>query len=77
MMGWPFALYGLAAGTVQAALLVLPARGRPHLLSLVGRLLLVGVILLLAARAGQLAFCSAGWITGFAVAGVVVYRRIR
>ncbi|HUK63657.1 MAG TPA: hypothetical protein VLV15_09990 [Dongiaceae bacterium] len=76
MRVWLFALGGVAAGAAQAGLLK-RALGRPNPFLLLVRTGMVGVVLLLAARAGQLVAGAAGWFTGFAAAAVLVHRRLR
>lgn len=77
MTGLLYALGGAAAGAAQVGLLARSARGRPHPLLLLGRLLLVAGVLLLAARAGCVAAGAAGWGAGFAAASLLVVRRLR
>lgn len=76
MTGWIFALGGVAAGAVQARLLARSARGRAGSFSVLGRLLLVGAVLFLAALAGHLAAGALGWAAGFAATAAFVYRRL-
>jgi hypothetical protein len=77
MTAWLFAVSGVAVGMGQAALLARAAHGRPHALSALIRFTLVGAVLVLAARFGQLACAVAGWLAGFVLAGVRVYRRLQ
>jgi hypothetical protein len=76
-MGWLFALGGALAGMAQARLLARSARSRTGAVSIFARLLLVGAVLLPAARAGHLASGTAGWMAGFAAAGVLLHRGLR
>jgi hypothetical protein len=77
MTAWLFALSGVAVGMGQAALLARAAHSRPHALSALIRFALVGAVLFLAARFGQLAFGAAGWFAGFVLAGMLVYWRLQ
>ena len=77
MMGWVFTLGGAAAGTAQAGLLERASRNGPTLVSIVARLLLVGGVLLLAARSGHLAPGTGGWMAGFTGTGMLLHRRLR
>jgi len=77
MSGWLIALLGAAAGVAQASLLAKSAGRRPNPLLLLARLVLVVGVLFLAAREGYLLQGAAGWLAGFALASVVVYRRLR
>jgi hypothetical protein len=76
-MGWLFALGGALAGMAQSGLLARASRSGPAPVSIFARLLLVGAVLFLAARAGHLASATAGWMAGFAAAGVLLHRRLR
>ncbi len=76
-MGRLFTLGGAAAGMAQAGLLARASRSRPAPISIFARLLLVGVVLFLAARAGHLASGMVGWMAGFAATGVLLHRRLR
>jgi hypothetical protein len=76
MIGWVFALSAAAAGAAQAGLLGRAKRG-PHPLALLVRVGLVALILVLAARAGQLLAGSAGWFAGFVCAAAIVQWRLR
>jgi hypothetical protein len=75
VIGWLFAASGAAAGAAHAALLARTVRAHPLFLLL--RLGLVGAFLVVTARAGHLAVGFAGWIAGFALAGVAVLWRHR
>ena len=77
MTGWVFALGAAAAGVAQARLLAGSARGTAGPLSFLFRLLLVGAVLFLAARAGHLPLGVAGWMLGFAASVTVLHRRLR
>jgi len=77
MSSWLFALAGALAGAAQASLLARHATRGPHPLSFVGRLALVALVLVTAARAGDLLVAALGWGTGFAVAAAWAYRRLR
>lgn len=74
MNAWLFALAGAFAGVAQAGLLVRTLRENAHPLSFLLRLLLVGGVLFVAARAGGLLPAAAGWFTGFC-ASVAILRR--
>jgi hypothetical protein len=76
MMSWLFVLIGAAAGGVQAGLLGREARVGPRLWSWPLRLLVVGGVLYLGARAGQLLPAAAGWAAGFLVLGLLAWRRL-
>lgn len=65
MNAWLFALAGTFAGVAQAGLLARTVREYANPLSFLFRLLLVGGVLFLAARAGCLLPGAAGWFTGF------------
>jgi len=77
MMAALFALSSAAAGLAQAELLARAAGKPPHPLAFAARLLLVGLLLVLAARAGQLLWGATGWALGFGMAAVAAYRRLR
>jgi hypothetical protein len=72
-----FSLAGAAAGAVQARLLARAARNGPGPFGFAARLLLVGAVLVAAARAGALAPAAATWFAGFATTGLVLHRRLR
>ena len=72
-----FALLGGAAGAAQARLLARDARGVSNPALGFARLLLVGAVLFIAARSGHLRGAAAGWVVGFAFAGIAVHRRLR
>lgn len=72
-----FALAGVVAGVAQAGMLARSAMRGPHPLSIIVRLLGVGVVLFFAARAGHLFAAACGWMAGFVVTGVLAYRRLR
>jgi len=76
-MAWLFALGGAQAGLAQAGLLFFAARRGPGPASALTRLLLVGALLLLAARSGHLLFGAVGWIVGFASTALVLQQRLR
>jgi hypothetical protein len=67
---------GVFAGAWQAHSLARSARGGSGHLGAVGRLLLVAVVLVLAARAHQLAIAVTGWVVGLVANGVAAYRRL-
>jgi hypothetical protein len=75
MTAWAALLGGVATGAAQAGLLRRASRVGPGLTSLLVRLLLVGAVLLLAARAGHLAQGAVGWMAGFAASGLLLHRR--
>jgi hypothetical protein len=77
MTGWLFALLGAAAGVAQAGLLARSPQGRANPLAFLARFVLVGAVLVLAARAGSLAAATAGWLAGFVAAGAVALRGLR
>jgi hypothetical protein len=67
MTGWLYALVGAATGLVQVTLLVRGSGGAPGRLAAFLRIALVGVVLLLAARAGHFLAGALGWVSGFFV----------
>lgn len=75
MIGWFFVLGGVAVGVVQALLLARAAAGSAVAAPMIVRLLLVGAVLVLAARSGQLVPGTAGWVSGFAVSCALLYFR--
>lgn len=77
MNGWLFALLGALVGAVQAGLLARTVGIHPQPVLTLLRLVLVGGVLLLSALAGHLVAGAAGWLTGFAVAGMRAHRRLR
>jgi len=72
---WAPLLGGIAPGTAQAGLLGSASRNGPGLASRLTRLVLVGSVLLLAARAGHLAPGVVGWMAGLAATGLLLHRR--
>ncbi len=76
MTGWLLALGAAAAGAGQAVLLGRAARPRPSPLLALARVIIVGTVLFVAARAGHLGAAVAGWMVGLASAGIVVRRRL-
>jgi len=70
------AMAGLAAGLAHGLLLGRSAGRPPAAFGLVARALLVGVVLLLAARAGQLVPATAGWFVAFALTVGVLRARL-
>jgi uncharacterized ion transporter superfamily protein YfcC len=78
MIGWMLAIAGFAAGSLQAALLARAARGTSaSAVHVLVRLLLVGGILLVAARTGNLLVGAVGWLSGFTMASALLYLRLR
>jgi len=76
VIGWIFAIGGMAAGFAEACLLARAARIGSGPFSLFVRLLLVGAVFFLAARTGRLAISAVGWIVGFGATVVLVRRRL-
>ena len=76
MTGWLFALGGAAAGAAQVGLLARSARTGAGPASFLARLLLVGAVLFLSARSGQVVPGAAGWGAGFAAAAALAVRRL-
>ncbi|MDX1804156.1 MAG: hypothetical protein R3292_08745 [Alcanivorax sp.] len=68
-------LLALLAGTVQVGLLARAARQPLLLIGFLPRLLLVTAVLGSAAWAGHLPAAAAGWLCGFAVAGLWLWWR--
>lgn len=77
MTEWTYALAGAAAGAAQAGSIARSARGRPHALAGIARWTLVGSVLFLSVRAGHAIAGTAGWATGFSIAAVILWRRMR
>jgi hypothetical protein len=71
-----FLAVGAAVGGAQAGLLLASVRRRPNPLSVVARLVLVGGVLVVAARQGHLGAATLGWLGGLTVNGARVYRRL-
>ncbi|MEJ2087103.1 MAG: hypothetical protein P8Y69_01170 [Gammaproteobacteria bacterium] len=76
-MGWAFALVGALVGVVQTHLLARSTTRGPGLFSYAVRLILVGAVLLIAARSGHLASAACGWILGFAVGMAIQLRWVK
>lgn len=72
-----FAVGGCVLGLLQAMLLARSTRQGPDPLSFFLRLLLVGTLLLGAARAAQLGPTAAAWAAGFASGTMRIARRRR
>lgn len=72
-----FILFGAIAGVLQAGSLARAARGAANPFAPLLRLLAVGAVLVVAARAGALLAAAAGWLAGFVIAAVVIARRLR
>jgi len=77
MIAWLLALGALSAGAAQASLLARSAGRSPSPFSALARLLLVGSVLLVAARAGYLVPAALCWMLGFGAACGLAYRRLR
>ena len=72
-----YVLLGVAAGVLQARSLALAARGGGNLFGPLARIVAVGAVLAVAARAGTLALAAAGWGLGFVGAAAVIAWRMR
>lgn len=71
-----FGLSGMAVGAAQAGLLGRQAGRASGALSFPLRFLLVAAVLTIAASAGHVFSGAGGWLLGFALASIVVYRRL-
>lgn len=74
-----FAISGAVAAAFQVRLLLRAARGpaTAAFLCWIGRWLPVGLVLVTAARSGNLLSGAAGWLAGFALSAALAYRGIR
>jgi len=77
VISWLVTFAAASAGAVQAASLARSARSHPSPLAPFARLMLVGAVLLVAARSGHVALGAAGWLVGFALSVALFYRRLR
>jgi hypothetical protein len=71
-----FLALGAGAGALQATLLARAARPRRGSLGGLARVLVVGAMLVLAARSAHLGAATLGWLVGALANGVREYRRL-
>ena len=75
-MTWLFAACALAVGIAHARLLARSKPGMHGVLGWFARYFAVGLTLFVAARAGHLVAATLGWLFGFALSSLLVYRSL-